>query len=310
MIRFLLIRLIRALVTLFICVTAVFLLLRVSGDPAAILLPPETPPAVRAEISRSWGLDRPLIEQFGLYLKAISQGSLGYSFTDNRPAVDVVVESLPKTFLLGSFALTFALLLGLPLGIVAALRHNTSIDRGVMALAVFGYSVPIFFLAILLILLFALSLRILPSAGSATWAHLVMPVLTLGLPLAGRIARFTRTSALEVLGKPFIRTARAKGVRRLGVILWHAAPNAAVPLLMYLGIEIGAILAGAAVTETVFAWPGLGRLLVESVAVRDLPVVQAAILVSTFIMVVSNLTFDIFHAVLDPRVGAREWSAS
>ena len=310
MIRFLAIRFARAIVTLLICVTAVFLLLRVSGDPATILLPPETPPAVRAEISKSWGLDRPLLEQFVLYLQAIAKGNLGNSFADNRPAVEVVLESLPKTFLLGSTALTVALLVGIPLGIVAALKHNTAIDRGVMTLAVFGYSVPIFFLAILLILFFALSLRILPSAGSATWAHLVMPAMTLGLPLAGRIARFTRTSALEVLGKPFIRTARAKGVPRLGVILLHAAPNAAVPLLMYLGIEIGAILAGAAVTETVFAWPGLGRLLVESVAIRDLPIVQAAILVTAFIMVVSNLTFDIFHALVDPRVGAREWSGA
>jgi peptide/nickel transport system permease protein len=175
-----------------------------------------------------------------------------------------------------------------------------------MASAVFGYSIPIFFLGILLILLFALKLRVLPSSGSDSFVHLIMPTLTLALPLAGRLARFARTATLEVLGKPFIRAVRGKGVRPLGVILRHALPNAAVPLLMFLGIEIGLVLSGSAVVETIFAWPGLGRLLVDSVTRRDLPVVQAVILTATFIMVLSNLLVDILHIVLDPRLGSFE----
>lgn len=303
MLRFLLLRTVRALVAMGICLTAVFVLLRAAGDPATILLPPETPPSVRAEYRELWGLDRPLPEQYVLYLNAAVRGDLGVSLSDRRPVVEILLECLPRTFLLGAAALLIAALVGLPLGLLAAVRHNTIIDRAAMAFAVLGYSVPIFFLGILLILVFALKLRVLPSAGSESAWHLVMPALTLGLPLAGRLARFARTSALEVLGKPFIRTARAKGVRRIGVILRHAMPNAAVPLLMFMGIEIGHVLAGAAVTETIFAWPGLGRLLVESVAYRDLPVAQGVILVVTLIMVLSNLLVDIVHGLLDPRVG-------
>jgi len=286
-----------------LCVSAVFMLLRVSGDPAAILLPPETPPDVRAIYRELWGLDRPLAEQYLLYLGSIVRGDFGISFSDRQPAAHIVAQAMPKTFLLGGVALFIALTIGLTLGIAAALRHNTRIDRFVMALAVFGYSIPIFFLGILFILLFALRLRVLPAAGSHTWAHLIMPAFTLGLPLAGRLARFARTATLEVLGKPFIRTAKAKGVRRLAVVVRHALPNAAVPILMFLGIEMGGLLAGGAVTETIFAWPGLGKLLVDSVSARDLPVVQAVILLATLIMVVTNLFVDIAHVLVDPRIG-------
>jgi peptide/nickel transport system permease protein len=171
-----------------------------------------------------------------------------------------------------------------------------------MAAAVLGYSMPVFFLGILLILVFALQLRVLPSSGSSSPLHLILPTITLALPLAGRVARFARTATLEVMGKQFIRTARAKGLRQLPVILRHALPNAMVPLLMFFGIEIGLILSGAVVAETIFAWPGLGRLLVDSVGMRDLPVVQAVILVITLIIVLSNLFVDVLHALLDPKV--------
>ncbi|MHB2169548.1 ABC transporter permease [Alsobacter sp. R-9] len=293
----------RALLAMLICLTAVFALLRVAGDPAEILLPPETPPTVRAEYREMWGLDRPMPEQFVVYLSAAARGDLGVSLSDRQPVLGILMEALPRTLLLGLCALAIAALIGFPAGVVAALRHGTPVDRAIMGLAVMGYSMPVFFLGILLILLFALQLRVLPSAGSQTAWHLVMPALTLGLPLAGRLARFARTSALEVLGKPFIRTAKAKGLGAVAVVLRHAMPNAAVPILMFLGIEVGHILAGAAVTETIFAWPGLGRLLVDSVSQRDLPVAQGVILLVTLIMVLSNLAVDLLHALLDPRVG-------
>lgn len=303
MLRFLAFRILRALLTVAICVSAVFLALRLAGDPADIMLSIETPPDVRAHYRELWGLDRPLAEQYLRYLASVVRGDFGLSFADDRPAFAAVVDALPKTVLLGACALMLALLIGMPLGVLAALRHNSGVDRLAMAVAVLGYAIPIFFLGILLILLFALKLRVLPSAGSETLWHLILPVVTLALPLAGRLARFARTATLEVLGKPFIRAARARGVMPLSVILRHALPNAAVPLLMFIGIEIGHILAGSAVVETIFAWPGIGRLLVDSVSTRDLAVVQAVILTVTVVMVAANLLVDILHILLDPRLG-------
>jgi peptide/nickel transport system permease protein len=295
-------RVLRSVCTLVLCVTLVFIVLRTAGDPVEQLLPPETPPSVLEEYRVAWGLDRPLYVQYFSYLGRAMTGDLGVSFTNNLPVADIVAEALPRTLLLGVSALLLASLLGLTFGIIGAMRRGGPVDRGVMAFAVLGYSMPIFFLGIMLILLFALQLRILPSSGAKTWAHLIMPTVTLALPLAGRIARFARTATLEVVGKQFIRTAHAKGARQMRVILRHALPNAMVPLLMFYGIEIGLTLSGAVVTEAIFAWPGLGRLLVSSVSARDLPVVQGVILTVTLIIVLSNLVVDMLHAFIDPKV--------
>jgi len=302
MIRFLLQRASRALLTLAICVTVVFVVLRLSGDPTDVLLPEDTPAEVKAEYRERWGINRSIPEQYARYVAAVVRGDLGISFADGRPAIEVVAEAIPNTLLLSTAALAVALLVGLTLGVAAALKHNTFVDRAVMGLAVLGFSMPVFFLGILLVLLFALTLRWLPSSGTETWWHLVMPVLTLSAGLIGKIARFTRTSMLEVLGQPYIRTAQAKGLARLAVLLRHAAPNAATPLLMFLGIEVGLLFAGAAVTETIFAWPGVGRLLISSAAARDLPVVQTAILFVALVIILSNLTVDLIQSWLDPRV--------
>ncbi|WP_454855160.1 ABC transporter permease [Rhizobium binxianense] len=295
-------RALRSLITLFLCVTLVFVILRAAGDPSEELLPPETPPDVRQEYRVQWGLDQPIVIQYFNFLGRIVHGDLGVSFASDLPATQLVMEAMPKTILLGLSSLLLATLIGMSLGVAAALRHGTAVDRSLIAVAVLGYSMPGFFLGILLILVFALQLRILPSSGSSSPVHLIMPTVTLALPLAGRVARFARTATLEVMGKPFIRTARAKGLGQLPVILRHALPNAMVPLLMFFGIEIGLILSGAVVVETIFAWPGLGRLLVDSVGMRDLPVVQAVILMITLIIVLSNLFVDILHALLDPKV--------
>lgn len=295
-------RVLRSVITLLLCVTLVFIVLRTAGDPVEQLLPAETPPSVIEEYRVAWGLDQPLYVQYLAFLGRAVRGDLGVSFTSDLPVVDVIAETLPRTLLLGISALILASLLGLTFGIVGAVRRGGPLDRGVMAFAVLGYSMPIFFLGIMMILLFALQLRVLPSSGAKTWVHLIMPTVTLALPLAGRIARFARTATLEVMGKQFIRTAHAKGAGEIRVILRHALPNAMVPLLMFYGIEIGLVLSGAVVTETIFAWPGLGRLLVSSVYMRDLPVVQGVILTVTAIIVLSNLLVDILHAVIDPKV--------
>lgn len=302
MLMFVLRRSLRAFLTLFICVSVVFVVLRLSGDPTDILLPENTPSDIRAEYRERWGIDRSIADQYGRYLLAVAQGDLGLSYGEGRSAAEVVAEAVPNTLLLALSALILALVLGLALGIAAALYRNTFIDRVLMSVAVLGFSVPTFFLGILLILLFALTLRWLPSSGTQTWWHLVLPTLTLAAGLTGKVARFSRTSMLEVLGLPFVRTARAKGVPALGVLLRHVLPNAAVPLLMFLGIEAGLLLVGAAVTETIFAWPGVGRLLVQSAAARDLPVVQAAILFAAGMIVLTNLLADVIHALLDPRI--------
>jgi peptide/nickel transport system permease protein len=302
MMRFLAKRGLRAILTLAICVSVVFVVLRLSGDPTDVLLPEETPAEVKAEYRERWGLNRSIPEQYGRYLAAVAQGDLGISFADGRAALEVVAEAVPNTLLLAASALALALAVGLTLGIAAALNRNTVIDRIVMGIAVLGFSMPTFFLGILLILLFALTLRWLPSSGTDTWWHLIMPTLTLAAGLVGKIARFSRTAMLDVLGQPYIRTARAKGVPRLPVLLRHAFPNAATPLLMFLGIEVGLLFAGAAVTETIFAWPGVGRLLVTSAAARDLPVVQAGILFVALVIILSNLVVDVIHSLLDPRI--------
>jgi peptide/nickel transport system permease protein len=290
-------RVLRSISTLILCVTLVFIVLRTAGDPVEQLLPPETPPSVLEEYRVAWGLDRPLYVQYFSYLGRAMKGDLGVSFTNNLPVSSIVAEALPRTLLLGVSALLLASLLGLTFGIIGATRRGGPVDQGVMAFAVLGYSMPIFFLGIMLILL-----RVLPSSGAKTWAHLIMPTVTLALPLAGRIARFARTATLEVIGKQFIRTAHAKGASQMRVILKHALPNAMVPLLMFYGIEIGLTLSGAVVTEAIFAWPGLGRLLVSSVSARDLPVVQGVILTVTLIIVLSNLVVDLLHAFIDPKV--------
>lgn len=302
MMRYLAKRLLRALLTLAICVSVVFVVLRLSGDPADVLLPEDTPAEVKADYRERWGLNLSIPEQYTRYVGAVVKGDLGISFADGRTALAVVAEAVPNTLLLAASALTLALAVGLTLGIVAALHRNTLVDRIVMGIAVLGFSMPTFFLGILLILLFALTLRWLPSSGTETWWHLVMPTLTLAAGLIGKVARFTRTAMLEVLGQPYIRTARAKGVPHLPVLLRHAIPNAATPLLMFLGIEVGLLFAGAAVTETIFAWPGVGRLLVTSAAARDLPVIQTGILFVALVIILSNLMVDVMHSLLDPRI--------
>lgn len=292
----------RALLTVLLCVTFVFIVLRLSGDPAETLLPDNTPPATVDEYRARWGLDRPLHEQYVLYLAAVARGDFGRSFGDNRDALEVVLESVPATLLLGGATFLLALAIGIPLGILAAIHRNTAVDRAVMGFAVFGFSTPNFFLGILLILLFTMQLRWLPSSGSETWQHMVMPVFTLGTAAAGTLARFTRTAMLEVMGQPFLRTARGKGATEAIAIRRHALPNAAIPVVTVIGFQLGGLIGGALVTETVFAWPGVGRLLVAAVSGRDLAVVQAIVLLVAATMVTANYLVDLAYGLLDPRI--------
>jgi peptide/nickel transport system permease protein len=214
----------------------------------------------------------------------------------------IVAERVPWTLLLGLTAYAVAVALGVPLGILAALHRNSWADRLIMSFAVFGFALPNFFLGILMILLFSLSLQWLPSSGTGTVLHLVMPAATLGLATAGALARFTRSAMLEVLGKAYMPAAAAKGVPPRARILRHALPNAAIPVVTVMGLNLGALVGGAIVVETVFAWPGVGRLLVSAVSARDLAVVQALALLIAATMVLANLAVDLLYGVLDPRI--------
>lgn len=299
--RFYLVKLLRAVLTLLLVVSFVFVILRVSGDPTDILLPDDASADTIAYYRTAWGLDKPLYEQYVLYVWNVLHGDFGVSLRDNRDALQVVLERVPATLQLGLAALVFSILLGIPLGIFAALHRNSLVDRLTMSFAVLGYAMPHFFLGILFILLFTMSLQWLPSSGSATLWHMIMPVATLGMAAAGTLARFSRSAMLEVLGQSYMRTAKAKGAPHLRRIRWHAMPNAAIPIVTVLGFKIGGLISGALVTETVFAWPGIGRLLVTAVSSRDLPVVQAVVLLVGLTMVTTNLIVDFLYGWLDPR---------
>jgi peptide/nickel transport system permease protein len=300
--RFLCIKLLRGILTVLIVLTFVFVVLRLSGDPVDALVGDEATPDLIDYYHELYGLDKPIWEQYILYLRNVAHGDLGFSYRDERDAVEVVAERVPKTLQLGFTAFLGSLLIGIPLGIAAALNRNTLLDRFTMGFAVLGFSLPNFFLGILMILFFAMHLRILPSSGSGGWEHMVMPVITLATAGAGSIARFARSSMLEVLNKPYMRTAKAKGVPWLRRIDWHALPNAAIPIVTILGFRLGDLIAGSVVTESVFAWPGVGRLLVVSVGARDLAIVQTILIAVATTMVTANLCVDLLYGWLDPRI--------
>lgn len=302
MLRYIGSRLLRAVLTIILVCSFAFVALRLAGDPAVIAMSPDAPPEAIAAFRRVWGLDQPLLVQYFAYFHALAVGEFGQSLRDGRPALDVVLGRLPATLALTVPALMLKLLLGLPAGTYAALHRNSLADRLVMTGAVAGLTVPSFVLALLLVLIFSVKLRWLPSGGAEQWSSCILPVLTLGLAGAGILARFTRSAVLEVLGKSHIRAATAKGVPWTRVVRCHVLPNAAVPILTVVGFLIGSLLTGAVVVENVFSWPGIGRLLVLSVANRDLAVVQCILVLVAAMMVFANLLIDILHSVADPRL--------
>jgi peptide/nickel transport system permease protein len=300
--RFWLSRLLRTLATLCFVVTFAFVVLRTTGDPAVALLSPDALPAEVEQFRIQWKLDRPMIEQYISYATNLLMGDFGQSYQDGRPALQSILERLPNTLLLGGFSYLIALLIGIPAGILAALNRGRLIDRAVMSLAVFGFAIPNFFLGILLILTFSFGLRMLPSAGMGTFAHLLMPSFTLGVYVAGTLARFTRSAMLEVLDRPYMKLARAKGAAPFRRVFIHALPNAAIPIVTIVGLNLGSLVSGAVVVETVFGWPGIGRLLVTAVTARDLAMVQGLVLIMSTFMIISNLVVDLVYGLLDPRI--------
>ncbi len=302
MISFFLTRLLRAFITVMLVVTFAFIVLRMSGDPAQIILGPDAPPQAIEAFRKAWGLDQPILVQYFSYFGAIFQGDLGVSMRDGQKAIDLVAERIPATLMLTIPTLLLNLAIGIPAGVYAALHRDSIIDRLVMMTAIIGFTLPNFVLGLVLVLIFSVTLKWLPSGGSDTWIHAILPVLTMSIAGAAILARFARSAMIEILGAPYIRTASAKGVRWGDVIRNHALPNAAIPIVTLVGFMVGSLVAGAVVIESLFSWPGVGRLLVVAVSNRDLAVVQCILLLIASTMVLSNLVVDLLYGFLDPRL--------
>jgi ABC-type dipeptide/oligopeptide/nickel transport system permease component len=298
-------RLFQSLLVLLGISFVVFGILHLTGDPALVLLPPDATPEDVQRFRETMGFNDPFIVQYGRFLAGAVRGDFGRSIRHDEPAFDLVVERMPATFELAGAALAVALCLAIPAGVVSAVRRNTLIDYVSTVVALLGQSMPTFWLGIMLILLFSVQLNLLPSSGRGTFQHLLLPAITLGLFTTARITRLTRSGMLEVLGQDYIRTARAKGVSGRPVVWKHAFKNAAIPIVTIVGIELGTLLGGSVITETIFAWPGVGRLSVQAIYNRDYPVVQASVflLASTFVLV--NLVVDVLYTYLDPRIRLR-----
>ena len=302
MLTFIASRLFRALITVFLVMTFAFVVLRLSGDPAQIMLGPDAPQESIDAFRKAWGLDDPIWLQYLSYLKGIVSFDFGISMRDKAPAIDLVLQRVPATLQITIPALIIKLCLGIPAGVYAALHRQGIADRGVITLSILGFTVPSFVLGLVLVLIFSVQLGVLPSGGSDTWVHGILPTLTIAIGGTAVLARFSRSAMIEVLGQPYIRTASAKGISWSDVVWKHALPNASVPIVTIVGFMVGALIAGAVVVETIFSWPGIGRLLVVSVANRDLAVVQCLLLIVASCMVISNLVVDVLYGVLDPRL--------
>ena len=300
--RFVLKRLGFALVSLFLLSLTIFVFVRLTGDPAVLLVEPGASAADLAEIRTQFGLDRPLWVQYGSFVTHMLRGDFGQSFYYRTPVFELYLSRLPHSLLLAAVAMAFSLVIGIPTGVIAAVRVNRWWDSAGKVFALLGLSLPSFWVGLLLILFFSVYLGWLPSSGSGTTLHVIMPAFALGWYFAAAHMRLTRSSMLEVLGSEYVKLARLKGLPEALVIGKHALKNALIPVLTLAGINLVLMVNVAVVVETVFAWPGIGRLLYEGIAFRDFPIVQATVLLGGAMIVVVNLVVDILYAVIDPRI--------
>jgi peptide/nickel transport system permease protein len=303
LIRFLLRRLVLTIPVLLGVATLVFALIHiVPGDPVQSMLGESAAPADVAELRGRLGLDRPLPEQYLAFLGGALTGDLGRSLRTNQPVTAAIAERVPATFELALAAMAVALVFAMPLGILAAVRAGSAIDVGATTLALIGISIPNLWLGPLLAIVFAVGLGWLPVSGRGTLAHLVLPSITLAAPLAAVLARMTRASVLDELRELYVLAARARGVSKARAVLRHAVRNSLIPIVTVVGLQFGAVLTGAVITETIFAWPGVGRLLIQSITFRDYPLVQGCILMIAVTYVAMNLVTDVVYGLLDPRI--------
>jgi len=281
-----------------------FAILHASGDPVALIMP-EAPEADRARLREALGLSDPLAAQFARFVTNAARGDFGRSFFHREPAFRLVVERMPTTLALTSLAVLLALAIAVPVGIVSAVRRNTLIDHGATVVVMLGQSMPVFWIGIMLMLLFAVQWRLLPVSGWDSWASMLLPAVTLGAFTTPLFMRIIRSSMLEVLNLDYVRTARAKGIAEWVVICHHAFRNAALPIVTVIGLQFGLLLGGAVLTETVFAVPGVGRLIVGAIRQLDFPIVQAGVFLLAMIIVTVNLLVDVLYVYLNPTIRLR-----
>ena len=303
MLRFLARRLVLTIPVLFGVATLVFSLIHlIPGDPARAMLGESASDADVAQLRARLGLDRPLIEQYGMFLRGAVRGDFGRSLRTGEPVTTQILDRMPATIELAGAAMLVAIGFAIPLGIVAAVWRGTAIDHAATTIALSGISIPNFWLGPLLALVFAIELGWLPVSGRGTPAHLILPAISLGAALAAILARMTRATLLEELREQYVLAARARGASRFRAVLRHAFRNSLIPVVTLIGLQFGAVLTGAVITETVFSWPGVGRLLIQSISFRDYPLVQGCILFISFTYVVMNLVTDLTYGFLDPRI--------
>lgn len=302
MTAFLVRRALSSLVVIFGVVTVIFVLARLIGDPVALMTEPGMTAADVADLRRSLHLDVSVPEQYGLFLQAAAKGDFGLSLWQSQPALGLVLEALPATLLLTASALGLGLLGALVLGSVAALKEGRRIDRAIMGFVLFGQSIPNFWLALMLIMVVSTRLHLLPSAGIGGVANLVLPTVALGVFSLARLTRLVRSELLEVLVQDYVRTARSKGLPPWLVLLRHCLGNIAISLVTVVAVDFGVLMGGAVITETIFAWPGMGRLMIQAISHRDFPVLQAGAFVVAALVVLASLTADLLYALLNPKI--------
>jgi peptide/nickel transport system permease protein len=300
--RYILVRLFEAAIAVWGIATIVFFVTRLGGDPALLLLPTGASEAQLTELRAALGLDKPLLTQYVHFLRGVATGDFGQSFQQMRPALDVVLERLPATALLASAALVVGVLLGGVTGFVAARYRGTMFEFIAMLLALLGQATPVFWLGLMLIMLFAVDLGWLPTGGYGGWANLVLPTLTLATFTSASITRLLRSRMVEILQDDYVRTAWAKGLKPRIVYMRHVMRNALIPVVTMVGILAGELLGGSVITETIFAWPGVGRAIIQAVQANDFPVVQAGVTLIACIYVAINLVVDLTYGMLDPRI--------
>lgn len=300
--KYVLRRLIHLMITLYLVSLIVFFMVRLKGDPALVMAPPTFSQEQIAQLRAAWGFDKPIWEQYLVFLGKAITGDFGLSIQARRPAMELVFERLGNTYVLTLASAVVGFAVAVPLGIISALKRNSLIDLVATGISAVGTAMPGFWLGLMLILLFSVTLRILPSFGALSPESIIMPSITLGVGLAARLSRLTRSAMLEVLGEDYIRTAYSKGLNVYRVVTHHALRNALIPIVTVMGLQLGYLLGGSVIVESVFSWPGLGRLMIESINVRDIAVVQAGLLWIALSFALINLAVDVAYTFLDPRI--------
>ncbi len=295
-------RLVQLCVTMFIISVVVFFILRLSGDPILVVAPDFFSQEQIEQMRKFWGFDKPLGEQYLTFVTKAITGDFGKSYLAKRPAMELILERLGYTWMLAAAAAAIGLTIAIPLGILSALKRNSLLDLIITSLSSLGTAMPSFWLGLMLIIIFSVYLRMLPAFGALEPKAIIMPSVTLGVGMAARLSRMTRSAMLEVLNQDYVRTAHSKGLLRQTVVMRHALRNALIPIVTVFGLQLGWLLGGSVVVESVFSWPGLGRLMIDSISVRDNTVVQAGLLFFALSFILINYVIDVLYIMLDPRI--------